>query len=86
MFVLSARAAMQNAALTHGFLSAFKCTKSLLRLVLILLFASTRTRHIWGYLRVVFTSMNRMDLSELSSSENTQTIADKLGITLIHPQ
>jgi hypothetical protein len=42
-------------------------------------------RHIWGYLRVVFTSMDRLDLSELSSLENTQTLADKLGITLIHP-
>lgn len=42
-------------------------------------------RHIWGYLRVVFTSMDRLDLSELSSLENTQSLADKLGIQLIHP-
>jgi hypothetical protein len=42
-------------------------------------------RHIWGYLRVVFTSMNKLDLVELSSQENTKLLGDELKIPLIDP-
>jgi methyl coenzyme M reductase subunit C len=42
-------------------------------------------RHIWGYLRVVFTSMNKLDLVEMSSQENTKALGDELKISLIDP-
>lgn len=56
---------------------------SLLSKVLIIFFPFFR--HIWGYLRVVFTSMNRLDLTEISSKENAELLAKELNINLIHP-
>ena len=39
-------------------------------------------KHIWGYLRVVLTNMNRLDLAELSGQEDTVAIAKALGVEL----
>jgi peroxin-5 len=39
-------------------------------------------KHMWGYLRVVFTCMNDLELVELCGREDLNTIASKLGVTL----
>jgi tetratricopeptide (TPR) repeat protein len=42
-------------------------------------------KHIWGYLRVVFTCMDRMDLAEMSGREDPGLLAAEIGVALIPP-
>jgi hypothetical protein len=41
------------------------------------------SRHIWNYLRVVLSCMERMDLVELSTKENVVEIAKALNLELL---
>ena len=43
-------------------------------------------RHIWGYLRIVLTNLNRLDLTELSGQENLKDLVNALKMeNLIDP-
>jgi peroxin-5 len=44
---------------------------------------SPPSRHIWNYLRVVLSCMERMDLVELSTKENVVEIAKAVNVELL---
>eukprot|EP01038_Epipyxis_sp_PR26KG_P004868 gene4868-6820_t len=48
------------------------------------LHVNPNARHIWGYLRVVFSCMDRLDLVELSGKEDVFGLAAALGLQLIN--
>ena len=47
-------------------------------------FVSLNGRHIWSYVRVVLSCMDRFDLVTSSSSENIAQLASSLNVELIN--
>jgi peroxin-5 len=66
-----------NLGISHANLGAYQLAS---QAYLKALHLSPAAKHIWSYLRLTLSHMDRMDLVELVAAEDLRTLADKLDV------